>query len=96
MLAGIRVWPLTVGTMSLPWLSAGITAACTRSNGDTLPATVIPASECGQHVEDIEQGIGLLLSDPRGGGGEPRRTQFPPPTSENARGKRNLLKGPNF
>ena len=42
--------PLTVSSMSLPWLLAGIGVTCIRSNGDGVPANAISASECGQYV----------------------------------------------
>ena len=41
---------LTLSPMSLSWLPAGITVTFIRSNGDSVPATVISASACGQYV----------------------------------------------
>ena len=45
-IAHTALCPLAVSPTSLSWLPAGVTY--TQSNGDRMPATVIPASECGQ------------------------------------------------
>ena len=42
--------PPTASPMSLSWLPVGITVTSTRSNGDTVPVTVISASKCGQYM----------------------------------------------
>jgi len=61
--------------MSLSWLPAGIPVAYTRTNGDGLPATVIPASECGRCAR---------IKSPRS-----QRTTFPPAGCSNtSRGAR--------
>ena len=49
-IAHTALCPLTVSPMSLSWLPAGITVTYIRSNGDTVPATVILTSECGQYL----------------------------------------------
>ena len=53
-IAHTTLCPLTVSSMSLLWVSAGIAVTHTQSNGDRVPATTISASECGQSVS-IEQ-----------------------------------------
>ena len=50
-IAHTALCPPTVAPTSLSWPPAGIvTVTCIRSNGDTVPAPVISASQCGQYV----------------------------------------------